>query len=115
MKDLITFYNEILENDDLKKAFAEAVQGNRLAAFLKDNGCEASVDDVKKFLEEQQTKEGEISDAELGNASGGCYSGAGAVTMSIMTAGIVCLAGAIQSVKGEGTDEDCKLCTDMGF
>lgn len=114
MKDIATLYNEVLGNDELKTAFATAVQEKKLDAFLKNNGCEASADDVKKFLEEQQAKEGEISDAELGSASGGCSTKEG--LLSVVTAGVYCLVDTALSIDGGAlgdTDSGKLLCPYM--
>lgn len=108
MKTIETLYKEVLENDELKKAFAEAMNGNNLEAFLKENDCEATPTELKAFLEEKQNAEGEISDAELGSASGGC-NGMEA-TMSVFTAGIGCAAIAVQSKQRKGeysSDDEC--------
>ena len=106
MKTIEALYNEVLENDSLKKEFSAAVQGNRLEAFLKENGCDAGEKEVQAFLAEKQSREGAISDAELGNASGGC-NGMEA-TMSVVTVGIGCAAIAAESKhrKGEYGDDD---------
>ena len=114
MKTIEALYNEVLENDSLKKEFSAAVQGNRLEAFLKENGCDAGEKEVQAFLSEKQSQEGEITDAELNSVSGGCNTAlVGETLISTVTFGTVCLAGAIASVKGEGTDEEYKLCSDL--
>ena len=45
-----------------------------LVAFLKDNGCDVSVEEAKQFLKEksvQMQKNGELSEAELEQIAGG--------------------------------------------
>lgn len=72
MKTMEELYQEVLGSDELKGAFAQAVSEGRIEEFLKENGCEASPEEVKAFLQEKQAKEGELSEAELDAVSGGC-------------------------------------------
>ena len=72
MKTMEELYQEVLGSDELKGAFARAVSEGRVEEFLKGNGCEASPEEVKAFLQEKQAKEGELSEAELDAVSGGC-------------------------------------------
>ena len=72
MKTMEELFQEILGSDELKGAFAQAVREGRMEEFLKENGCEASPEEVKAFLQEKQAKEGELSEAELDAVSGGC-------------------------------------------
>lgn len=88
MKTMEELYQEVLGSDELKNAFAQAVSEGRIEEFLKENGCEASPEEVKAFLQEKQAKEGELSEAELDAVSGGC-STIEAVA-SVVTAGIAC-------------------------
>ena len=72
MKTMEELFQEVLGSDGLKGAFAQAVSEGRMEEFLKEHGCEASPEEVKAFLQEKQTKEGELSEAELDAVSGGC-------------------------------------------
>ena len=95
MKTIQELYNEVLKNEELKKAFSEAVQNKTVEDFLKAQGCEASMEDVAAFLKEQQAKTGEVADSELDNVAGGC-NGVEALN-SIASFGIVCATVAIKS------------------
>ena len=50
MKTMEELYQEVLGSDELKGAFARAVSEGRVEEFLKENGCEASLEEVKAFL-----------------------------------------------------------------
>ena len=54
MKTLEELYQEVLSSDELKNAFAEAMQKNSAEYFLKANGCEAAKEELKAFLLEKQ-------------------------------------------------------------
>ena len=95
MKTLQELYNEVLDSEELKKSFAEAIQNNSIEDFLKANGCEASKEELAELLKEQQAKVGEISDDELDSVAGGCNGNEAAI--SAMSAGLVCAALAIAS------------------
>ena len=95
MKTIQELYNEVLKNEELKKAFSEAVQNKTVEDFLKSHGCEASMEDVGAFLKEQQAKTGEVADNELDNVAGGC-NGVEALN-SIASFGIACVVEAIDS------------------
>ena len=71
MKTLETLYQEVLASEELKRAFSEAVNENRVEAFLKENGCEAGAEALEAFLMEKQEKQGELADEELDNVAGG--------------------------------------------
>lgn len=74
MKTIEALYQEVLVDNEMKKAFVKATQEDSLEAFLKENGCDATADEVQAFLAEETRKEGELADAELGAVSGGCGS-----------------------------------------
>ena len=71
MKNLQELYNEIMENDELKKAFSAAAQKNAILEFAKEHGVESTMDEIKAFLEEQNRDDARISSTELENAAGG--------------------------------------------
>ena len=56
MKTMEELYQEVLGSDELKGAFAQAVSEGRIEEFLKENGCEASPEEVKAFLQEKQAE-----------------------------------------------------------
>lgn len=75
MKSIQEFYEEVLASDELKKAFVEAVKNQRMMDFLKENGCDASQEEVQEFLEEKTTKDEplELSKEQLKEVAGGTF------------------------------------------
>ena len=69
MKTIEELYNEINASEELKKAVSEIRDKEAFADFLKEQGCEASVDEFEKFVKSQT--EGEIGDDAAGAAAGG--------------------------------------------
>ena len=116
MKTLQELYNEIIKSDELKKQFLEASKNGKALDFIKEHGCEATADEIKAFLEAQSTADKELSADELKNVAGGvCNSATAAETIySIGTAGIFCLAVALESAEvgraGQKKASDGRLC-----
>ena len=91
MKSIEQFLEEIKSSDALKKDLAAALEKKdkaALEAFLKDNGCDATIEEAKQFLKEKSAelqKNGELSEAELEQVSGGTaelfYFGTAAITV----------------------------------
>ncbi len=75
VKTLENLYNEIIGNDELQEAFAEAAREGTLEDFLKAHDCEATAAEAEAFLKEKQNQKGELSDNELEDVAGGCRSG----------------------------------------
>ena len=71
MKTIEEMYNEINASEELKKAVSDIKDKETFADFLKEHGCEASVDEFVKFVESQ--REGEIGDDEAGAVAGGRF------------------------------------------
>ena len=69
MKTFEELYNEITENEELKKAFEQAQKECKVPEFLKEHGCEVTEESVSAFFAAQSGRE--LSDDELDNASGG--------------------------------------------
>ncbi len=69
MKTIEELYNQISTSEELKKAVSEIKDKAVMADFLKEHGCEASVDEFGKFVKSQS--EGEIGDDAAGAAAGG--------------------------------------------
>lgn len=69
MKNLDELYKEVLGNDELKNAFAEALKEGKIADFLKAHDCDAAVEDVMALLNNK--KEGEAGDDDLARVAGG--------------------------------------------
>ncbi len=75
-------YDKVMASEELKKSFAEVAQDKgKLAAWLKANGSDATVEQVGVFLKSKQTS-GEVSDDELENVAGGGVSHGG-ITYSV--------------------------------
>ena len=71
MKTLEDLYKEVMASDELKKAFAQAAKDNKVADFLKAQGCDATEDDLKAFFEEKTKDDQPLSEDELENVAGG--------------------------------------------
>ena len=69
MKTFEDFYKEINESEELRKAASEIRDKTALADFLKEHDCEASMDEVEKYVKSQI--EGEIGDDAAAAAAGG--------------------------------------------
>jgi len=70
MKTIRELYNEIIADDELKKAFAEAAKNNKVEDFAAEHDCQATVSDIMSFLEGMKGED-ELSKEELENAAGG--------------------------------------------
>ena len=64
-------YTKTMADETLKKAYVEAASENKLAEFLKTNGCEATEEELKAFMDSKMNKKGELSDDELDSVAGG--------------------------------------------
>ena len=51
MKTLQELYNEVIQSDELKKEFLEAGKNGKAEEFIKAHGCDATLDEIKAFLE----------------------------------------------------------------
>ena len=71
MKTLQDLYTEVMASEELKKAFAQAAKDNKVADFLKAQGCDATEDEFKAFLVEKAKDDKALSDDELENVAGG--------------------------------------------
>lgn len=69
MKTIEELYNEINESEELKKTVSEIKDKEAFADFLKQYGCEVSVDEFGEFVKSQ--REGEIGDDEAQAFAGG--------------------------------------------
>ena len=87
MKTLEDLYKEVIASEELKKAFAQATKENKVADFLKANGCDATEDELKAFVREKAGSEKPLSEDDLENAAGGVN-----FAQSVLGLGISCLA-----------------------
>ena len=110
MKNLNTLLTEIKANESLQKLLAEAVKNNALAAFLADQGCEAT---AEEFIAALKAPSGEMNDEALDDVSGGANTTE--ALLSIFSLGIGCAAYAYMSYEGSGHGEGSDgriLCND---
>ena len=59
-------YKAILADNDLKVQCAEAIKANKLDEFLKAQGCKATPEEVKEFLESQKDASVDVLDSIAG-------------------------------------------------
>ena len=71
MKTLQDFFTELTASDELKNAFTQAVEENKVADFLKQNDCNATEAELKAFLTEKAEGTKSLSSEELDNVAGG--------------------------------------------
>ena len=119
MKTIQELYNEIKASQELKSQFVEAAKAGKLDAFLKEHGCEASLEEVSAFLKAKTEEDAPLSINELENSAGGtCNSKteqeAGFSLAAIL--GIGCAIMVITSLAAEGKhvgqrhDKEGRLC-----
>jgi len=74
MKTFKELFDEIVNSDELKKAYAAAVKSGETAveAFLKEHDCDATVEDVRNFFKEQQ-EASELTEDEIAGVAGGIF------------------------------------------
>ena len=75
-KTVEELYEEVKSDEKLQKNLCEALQKDKEAviSFMRDNGCEASIDEAKEFLNEVGRKaidNGELTPEQLEKVSGG--------------------------------------------
>ena len=110
MKNIEMIINEIKASKDLQKLLAEAVKNNTLAAFLADQGCEAT---AEEFIAALKTPADEMDDEALDAVAGGAHWSE--AMFSIFSAGLGCAAAAIESYLGSGNGNGSDgriLCND---
>ena len=71
MKTIQELYSEIMGSQELKAQFIEAAKAGKQEEFLKAHGCDATLEEVKAFLEAKQSEDAPLSFDELENAAGG--------------------------------------------
>ena len=120
MKTLQELYNEVIASEELKKEFLEAGKNGKAEEFIKAHGCDATLDEIKAFLENLTKTDKKLSAEELENvAGGGCNEKTLVETgCSIFSVGTFCAFGAIISAIGETThvgresEEEGRLCNE---
>ena len=71
MKTIQELYNEVMGNDELKAKFIEAANAGKQEVFLKENGCDATLEEVAAFLKAKAEEDTPLSIDELENSAGG--------------------------------------------
>ena len=70
-KTLQELYDEVVKDEKLIKEFTEAEKEGKLEEFLKAHGCNATEEELQKFLASEITDEKELSPEELDKVAGG--------------------------------------------
>jgi hypothetical protein len=119
MKTLQELYNEVIKSEELKKEFLEAGKNGKAEEFIKAHGCDATLDEIKAFLEEKAKADKELSADELENVAGGGCNGitSDETVTSIVSFGIACATTAVYSAitghVGQETDSEGRLCSEL--
>ena len=71
MKTIQALYDEIMASHELKEKFIEAAKAGKQEAFLKEHGCDATLEEVAAFLKEKGEQDAPLSLNELENSAGG--------------------------------------------
>ena len=71
MKTVQDLYKEVMASEELKKTFAQAAKDNKVSDFLKAQGCDATEDELKAFIQEKAGSDKPLSEDDLENVAGG--------------------------------------------
>ena len=118
MKTLQELYNEVIKSEELKKEFLEAGKNGKAEEFIKAHGCDATLDEIKAFLENLTKEDKALSADELENVAGGTCNDNTTYEAgySVFTVGIFCAARAAMSAAmghvGQENDDEGRLCTE---
>jgi len=114
MKTIQELYNEIMASQELKAQFIEAAKAGKQEEFLKAHGCEATLEEVRAFLEAKQSEDAPLSFDDLENAAGGACDTKEETYLSVFTLGLGCAAKAITSARighvGMREGDEGRLC-----
>ena len=69
METIEELFQEMLDDEDLRASFAQALESDRLEAFLQESGCEAAPSEVREALEGMFREE--LDDELLDEVNGG--------------------------------------------
>ena len=105
MKTIEELYKEIFSNKELKEQCAEAIKNNKLEEFLKKQGCEVTIEEIKAFLDSKK----EVDVDELDMVAGGCDTLE--AIASAFSAGIACAVAAAISAGAGGKVSVHELCS----
>ena len=118
MKTIQELYSEIMAIQEFKAQFIEAAKAGKQEEFLKAHGCEATMEEVKAFLEAKAKEDAPLSVNELENAAGGeCNNTTGReLVTSFVSLGLSCVVEAAVSAStgyvGQQGKKDGRLCND---
>ena len=116
MKTIQELYNEIMASKELKAQFIDAAKAGKQEEFLKEHGCEATLQEVQAFLEAKAKEDAPLSMDELDNAAGGgCNNTTGReLVTSFISLGVACVVEAAVSASkgyvGQQGKKDGRLC-----
>ena len=105
------YIDGFVKGETLQKLLAEAVKNNALAAFLADQGCEAT---AAEFIAALKAQAEEMNDDALDAVSGGANTQE--TLLSIFSLGVGCAVYYYISTEGSGTgngDDGRILCDDL--
>ncbi len=71
MKTIEEFYNEIISDADIRKQFAKAIETNSAEEFVKSRNCDATKEEVAKYIAKKLKEKAALHDNQLENAVGG--------------------------------------------
>ena len=116
MKTIQELYNEIMASKELKAQFIDAAKAGKQEEFLKAHGCEATLEEVKAFLEANQKEDAPLSFDELENAAGGTcnqttiFEGVASIISAGTACGIMAAISAGVGRVGQEKDDEGRLC-----
>ena len=102
-------YKKITSSEELKKKAIEALKAGKTEEFLKEQGIDITVEQIKDYI--QALKSGELSKEELDLAAGGCSNVTCDIFFSIYTVIVGCTASIYDSInENDGRKyRDCEL------
>ena len=113
MKTVEELYKEVLASEELKKEFL-ALKPEEVEGFAAKYGCKAGLDEIKAFFEAKKNQGGVLSDDDLDQVAGGKGPDKMEAFCSIITVGIGCALGALdswlESNVGTAIEGDRMLC-----
>ena len=102
-------YKKITNSEELRKKAIEALKAGKAEEFLKEQGIDLTVDQIKEAF--QSKKSGELSRSELDMAAGGCDN---EVCDQILFSVYTVIAGCILSTIDEASGREINNVQDCG-
>jgi len=123
MKSIQELYNEVMASEELKAKCIEAAQAGKVEAFLKEHGCEATMEEVSAFLKARTEEDAPLSLDELDSAAGGTCNNKTAFEgfISGVSLGLACAVQAICSTaekgqhSGQQNPDEGRLCSSADY